>query len=280
MSNWLFATTRLDDASCFFDANGFVGFMNLLAPETFARLRGGVEEAVGAGSLTIGEAEMASNNDCVFAHETILEVMRDRVITEIASHLIGQPIELQHSKFNAKPQSHVGGAVRWHQDFPFYPHTNFDLISCVVHLDDEDEDTGPLRMINGSHRWGPQSHLDGGGAFAYECTGRDRLDEEPSTLLMGQAGLVTFHHVLTMHSSQPKRRSGHRRLLIFQYRAVDAVQLAGVVWRCHGMQVADAVPGPRYARFADGPPIELRGSEGRLIDLFGQFGPALPLKGS
>ena len=277
MSGWTFAPEQIDEAHAYFEENGFVGFRDLLPAGLLQRLRAGVEQAVAEGRLTVGEAEMANNNDCVFAHPAIDEAVRHPLIVQAAERLIGQPIELQHSKFNAKPVNDLGGGeVRWHQDYPFYPHSNFDLISCGIHLDDEDEDAGPLRMINGSHNWGPQSHVREDGSFAYECTGRDDLDRCPSTLLMAPAGTLSFHHALTMHTSAPKRRPGHRRVVIFQYRAMDAVQLAGAVWRCHGMQVADREPGPRYARFTDGRRVELRGMGGRLLDLTGQFAPDAP----
>lgn len=240
-------------------------------------IRAGVEEAVAAARLAIGESEMANNNDCIYAHPSIHAVVRDERIVATAERLIGVPIELQHAKFNAKPSQDTGGGiVHWHQDFPFYPHTNFDMLSCIIHLDDEDEAAGPLRVVNGSHKWGPQSHLDDDGSFAYRYTGNENLESKPITLLTGPAGTISFHHVLTMHGSAPKLRSGHRRLLIFQYRATDAVQLAGVIWRCTGMAVREQVELRRFARFPDGTRVELRGKSSKLVDLFGRYAPDKP----
>ena len=274
MSEWTFLPAQMEEAADYFRTNGFVGFRGLLPAEVIDTIRAGVEEAVDAGRLTIGEEEMANNNDCIYAHPAIGAAVRDQRIVEAAERLIGAPIELQHAKFNAKPAQNMGGgAVLWHQDFPFYPHTNFDMLTCIIHLDDEDEAAGPVRMINGSHQWGPQSHLNADGTFAYGYTGKEDLDAKPSTLLTGPAGTISFHHVLTMHGSAPKTRPGHRRLVIFQYRALDAVQLAGVVWRCQGLQVRGEDPGPRYARLADGRRFELRGIGGRLIDISGQLAP-------
>ena len=33
------------------------------------------------------------------------------------------------------------GLINWHQDYPFFPHTNFDLLAFGIHLDDEDENS-------------------------------------------------------------------------------------------------------------------------------------------
>jgi len=193
----------------------------------------------------------------------------------MARRLVGHPIELQHSKFNAKPLHDKGaGEVNWHQDYAFFPHTNYDLIACLVHLDTEGMDAGPLRCLPGSHKWGPLSHVGPDGRFAYQYTGGKDLSAIPGVHLMGSAGMVTFHHGLTLHTSAPKQRAGHRRFVIFQYRAQDAKQLAGVIWNCHGMQVeADASPKQSLARFPDGSIVELRGIGGRLFDVAGQLKP-------
>lgn len=54
---------------------------------------------------------------------------------------------------------------------------------------------------------------------------------------------------------------------------LDAVELAGVVWKCAGYQVEDRPRTPRVARFADGTTVELRGIGGRLIDMAGAYAP-------
>jgi phytanoyl-CoA hydroxylase len=269
-----FSYAEADKAAAYFDQNGFVAFSDILSPAEVKALTEGVNQASAQGKLTIGDDEMPNNNDCVYAHPIIEETCRNPKLAGMARRLTGHPIELQHSKFNAKPLHDKGaGKVNWHQDFPFYPHTNFDLVSCLIHLDDEAMDAGPLRCIPGSHRWGPMSHVGPDGKFAYQNTQRQDLEEQPSVHLQGKAGMVTFHHCLTMHTSAPKQRAGHRRFVIFQYRAQDAKQLAGVIWKCHGMQVEAPVAAPNMARFADGTRVELRGLGGRIFDVAGQLKP-------
>src|SRR2546427_1983581 len=43
-----------------------------------------------------------------------------------------------------------------------------------------------------------------------------------------RAGGVTIHHVRTVHGSEPNRSDRQRRLLLFQYCALDAFPLLGV----------------------------------------------------
>ena len=273
----LFRNSQVDEAASYYNENGFVAFADLLSPTDLEILRAAIDSAQADGRLRIGEQELASNNDVVLLDPLIKDVCCDPGIVAIARRLTGHPIELQHAKFNAKPVEDVGGGrVAWHQDFPFYPHTNYDMVSCVIHLDDEDSDAGPLKFIPGSHKKGPLSHVRTDGSFAYECTGCADLDRQFGIELTGPAGFVSFHHCLALHSSAPKRRSGHRRLIVFQYRATDAVPLAGVIWRCNGMQVEEQPPVPRVARFPDGTTIDLRGIGGRLYDVGGLLAPDRP----
>jgi phytanoyl-CoA hydroxylase len=267
---WLFSKREVDAAIMCHEEIGFVGFTDLLSSDEFVALRSAVDEAMASGQLTIDDEEMPNNNDCVYADPRIEAAGKNPAIVSTARRLIGHPIELQHSKFNAKPlQDQGAGEVKWHQDYPFYPHSNFDLVACLIHLDDEQEDAGPLKCVPGSHKWGPLSHQKPDGNFAYSCTAWpvEEMEALPSVLLEGKAGMVTFHHALTLHASAPKKRSGHRRFVIFQYRAYDAVQLAGVIWKCNGMQVENRPMLPSIARFPDGRRVELRGLGGRLFDV-------------
>jgi ectoine hydroxylase-related dioxygenase (phytanoyl-CoA dioxygenase family) len=273
----LLSMQDMDAVRRFHDDNGFVSLADVLTPAEFTGLRAAVDAAMADGRLKVSDAELASNNDVVYLDPAFEALARHERIVAVARRLIGHPIELQHAKFNAKPPTASAvGEVAWHQDYPFYPHTNFDLVSCTIHFDDEDEDAGPVRFMPGSHRRGPLSHLDEDGRFAYEIRAPEALDAAKATPVIGLAGFVSFHHALTVHMSQPKRRPGHRRLIVLQYRATDAVQLAGVVWRCNGMQVEDGPALPRKARFTDGAVVDLRGVGGRLFDVSGKFAPDRP----
>ena len=45
-----------------------------------------------------------------------------------------------------------GTAVKYHQDFPFEPHSNEDIMTVLYFLDDVTFDNGPLEVIPGSHK--------------------------------------------------------------------------------------------------------------------------------
>lgn len=265
-----FKLSALEDAFTFYNTNGFVRFTGLLTQGECDSLASAYQEARASGALNYDPKKMANNNDSIYRHKVFENTAKHPAIVQIVHRLFGHRagIELQHSKFNDKPPS-SDATIEWHQDYPFFPHTNFDLLACTIHMDDEDEAKGPLVFIPGSHKWPVLTHL-ADGKFAYRIT--EGVDTTQSAALTCKAWDVTFHHCLSLHASEQNRSSSHRRHLIYQYRAEDAVQLAGVLWQCTGYTVRD---GGRkgYARFPDGTSVEMRGKEGRLIDLFGALAP-------
>ena len=79
------------------------------------------------------------------------EVIRSGRPADYCAELIGPNIRFHHGKVNSKlPGS--GTAVKWHQDFPFEPMTNDDMITCLLFIDDVTLDNGPLEVIPGSHK--------------------------------------------------------------------------------------------------------------------------------
>ena len=60
---------------------------------------------------------------------------------------------------------HVGQHVVCHQDWAFYPHTNDDLCTVSVVLEDMSLDRGGLCYVPGSHRGAVYAHHDASGQF-------------------------------------------------------------------------------------------------------------------
>jgi len=55
------------------------------------------------------------------------EATTDSRMTDCVADLIGPNIKLHHTKINSKLPG-AATTVKWHQDFPFTPHTNDDTI--------------------------------------------------------------------------------------------------------------------------------------------------------
>lgn len=275
--NYLFRDIKdLDAAKEAYDALGFCVFTNLLSDIEVKALTAGVDEAFKAGRFAVAAEDYTANDDAIDAH-AIEQTCKHPKLVEIARTLMNEvPVELQHAKLTAKPvTASEKSEVRWHQDFPYFPHTNFDLLACGIHLDEEDEGSGSLEYVPGTHLEGEKNHLNEKGEFAYYCTEPVTM---PSVRIMAKPGWVFFHHCLTLHRSAAKTNTKSRRIMVFQYRAADAVQLAGAVWKCNGYKVDPTEPEVQMARFPDGTSINVRGKGGRLFDLYNKLAPNQPMK--
>ena len=151
------------------------------------------------------------------AHEGFRSIATHEKLLGCIEDLIGPHIDIQHSKLNMKP-AHVGSVVEWHQDLPFFPQTNDDLVSTLVYLDDATKENGCLEVVPRMHG-SYLEHVDEDGYFTGIIS--QELDG-PRIPLEGQAGSVILMHPLTPHGSLPNRSTKARRTLIFEYRASDS----------------------------------------------------------
>src|SRR5687767_4636140 len=156
-------------------------------------------------------------------------IARHPKLLDALAQLIGPNIRMSHptGKINIKGAQY-GAPVEWHQDWAAYPHTNDDLLSVGIPLDDCMEVNGPLMILPDTHR-GPvyDHHVNG-----VYCGGIDPvesgLDFSKAVALTGGAGMVTLHHVRAVDGSALNRSSVPRRLLLLQYAVVDAWPILGI----------------------------------------------------
>jgi hypothetical protein len=171
-------------------------------------------------------------------HDTFKELARDPRLTGRVAQLIGDDIQLSNSKLAAKPRKKDAGAFDWHQDFAYYTHTNFDLLTVSVALDDSTPENGGMYAVKGSHRLGLLNHTRDGWMIG-ACVEPQYWEGQPDKVapLMTRAGGITIHHCLTLHGSPVNRSGMPRRLVVFQYRAGDCYQMSDHVWDDTGFQV-------------------------------------------
>jgi phytanoyl-CoA hydroxylase len=155
------------------------------------------------------------------AHETFRQLAEDPRALDRIESLIGPAFNLQHSKLNMKPAK-VGSVVEWHQDLAYFPHTNDDLVTTLIYLDDATEENGCLQVLPRHHTHFFR-HTTPEGYFAGMIT-EDITDGRYGrpVPLPAPAGSVIFMHCVTPHSSLPNRSPRSRRTLIFEYRAADS----------------------------------------------------------
>lgn len=153
------------------------------------------------------------------------EVMLDARTVDMVADLVGPDVKFHHCKINLK----LPGArteVAYHQDFAYTPHTNDDIVTALLFLDDIDAENGCLTVVPGSHK-GPMLSLFDGERF----TGAVSADEEKAALARsvactGKAGSVCLMHTKLLHGSAANASAVSRGLYICVYTAADAVPIA------------------------------------------------------
>lgn len=173
-----------------------------------------------------------------------LDALTQSAMIEMLADLIGPDLRFHHSKINSKlPGSET--KVDWHQDFLFDPHSNDDVVTCLLFLGDVASEHGPLLTVPGSHR-GPLHSLWHDGVFTGavdDATGA--ACDQAAVENTGPAGSVLFMHGRVLHASRTNKSDRPRNLLISVIAAADAVPLsANPVPSTHmGMILSGEEPG-------------------------------------
>ena len=153
-----------------------------------------------------------------------LDVVKDNKALDLVSEIFGPNIKHWTNKINLKlPGS--GTEVKFHQDFPFEPHSNEDLMTVLFFLDDVTLENGPLEVVAGSHQ-GPLYSLWHDGIFTGAVS--EEIEAECKTKAIscvGKAGSACLMHSKLMHGSKSNNTKSPRSLFIVSYTAVDAVKL-------------------------------------------------------
>jgi ectoine hydroxylase len=218
-------------------ATGFLAAPGLIPAEWVGRLRDLADEFVERSRRVAASDEafdLAPDHSAERPHVRRLKALVDRhpefwrfasrsLFADIAADLVGADVKFHSSKLNYKWPG-GGEIVKWHQDIPAWPHTNYSLVTLGIHLDDVAAAQGPLTCIPGSHDGPIFDHRDAAGAWTGTIAEADmrRVDSAAAEDLTGPAGTVIAIHCRTLHSSRANRTSRVRPLPLFIYSAADA----------------------------------------------------------
>ena len=168
-------------------------------------------------------------NSPIDFHEEYWAFASQGPFVEVAQDLLGPDVKFHHSKLNFK-WSGGGEEVKWHQDIQFWPHTNYDVLTLGVYLEDVAEDMAAMGIIPGSHE-GPLFDLYD---HAGQWTGNIRDEEIPhigvehAEYLGGPAGTITVHNCRAIHGSPPNHSPNPRPLLLCAYSRADALPITNL----------------------------------------------------
>ncbi len=171
---------------------------------------------------TAEKAGLRRVNAPVEVSQACYEAMASSRMTNCVADLIGPNVKFHHSKINSKLP---GGAtaVKWHQDFPFTPHSNDDVITALLMVDEVTDENGPLEVVAGSHK-GAIHGLWHDGVFTGAVADEVAEDSQSRAVkCTGPAGAVCLMHTRLLHGSAPNLSKMPRTLLICVYSAEDAI---------------------------------------------------------
>lgn len=155
----------------------------------------------------------------------------------------------------------TGGALKWHQDYSYWPLAQPNAVTAWIALDDVDVTNGAMQMARASHLRGEYLPAVFGTGAVY---GRDK---RPSSMpAMGQpedegmdievismkAGEVSFHHSMTWHSSGPNVSERPRRAHVIRYVSDGTVWLGERRYEFNytdlelGLRPGDRMSGPYF----------------------------------
>lgn len=221
---------------------GFLYFNDVLSQDEVEELRQACEDPriTGLRSQKDYETKTVHSLGITALHPAFLKLAKHPAIVAKLKALLGDDIELQHSKLATKPPTKGVGIFAWHQDYAYYPHTNTDLLSVMIMLDDATPENGCMQMVKGSHKLGLLNHAVDG-RFTGECQ-ESRYWEQPSdpgdvVYVTPKTGGISIHHGLTLHGSDANASGKPRRGIVFSYRAADAYQLADTLFDDTGLLI-------------------------------------------
>lgn len=151
--------------------------------------------------------------------DSYFRCMADSRMTDMTADLIGPNVKCHHSRIDAEEDD-----GRWRQDFLLTPHSNDDMVSAVLFLDEVTEENAAIEVVAGSHR-GELHTLWHGGQFTGAVEESVAADSHKRALkCAGPAGSCCFVHGRLLHGSGP----GPFRLALFTtvYTAEDAIPLS------------------------------------------------------
>ena len=182
--------------------------------ELLGKGRSDADDVASSGRVAEMAAAVSSIHDVQYHSAYFMRVITDARLTGGVAQLIGDNVQLHHTKYHVKPPA-FGAPFPMHQDYPYFPHEAHTMLAAAVHIDAADVENGCLCVVPGSHKLGPLPHRTDGHHFL-------PLSEWPlerAIACEAEAGDVLMLNYLTVHGSYLNRSPRPRRLLLVQMRS-------------------------------------------------------------
>jgi len=146
-------------------------------------------------------------------------------VADMVADVIGPNVKFHHCKINLKLPG-TNTEVGYHQDFAYTPHTNDDIVTALIFIDEVTAENGALMVVPGSHK-GPIHSLFENDRFTGSIEDGTAAGLKAKQVpAIGPAGSVCLMHTRLCHGSEANRSQRPRGLYICVYSAADAFPLA------------------------------------------------------
>ena len=196
-----------------FKRDGFTLFPRMLDPAWIREMRDGFEELEGRIPNADGSRPSAITNLLEHKPEPVLRALSNERLLDFAEMLVGPHVQLESITFRRTPPEPEkdGAALGFHRDmFAFFPEDGVYhrplLFNALSYLQDLTDETGPLRIIPGSHmralRMSPEEA---------------RRPHPEEVIVYPKAGDTAVFHCSMLHSGSPNRSSDYRYLFFLTF---------------------------------------------------------------
>lgn len=223
----------------FYFENGYLAAQDLIPQDVIETLRTATRDLVDeSANLTASNDRFDLSPDhsaqeprprriraAVDQHPAYWKFASSPLMTDIAADLVGPDVKFHSSKLNFKWPG--GDEIKWHQDIPAWPHSNFSPVTIGIYLEDVATADGPLAAIPGSQDRELFDHFGEDGSWTGYIADRDlasvALDSADD--MEGPAGTLAIVNCRTIHGSKRNTGNHARPLLLNVYSSADAFAL-------------------------------------------------------
>ena len=217
---------------------GFLVLEGIIPPDWVTRLRAATDELIERSrgvtrpdaiwDLEPGHSaehpRLRRVSNPVEQHPAFWDYVSNSFLVDVVCDLLGPDVKFHHSKLNFK-WARGGTEVKWHQDIPFWPHTNYSPLTVGSYIYDCSAQQGPVGFVPGSHDGPIYEHYGADGQWVGCLSDADarRAGVERACYAVAPAGSITIHNSRTIHGSQPNESDLGRPLLLYTLSCADAM---------------------------------------------------------
>ena len=199
-----------------FERDGFVFPVPVLTPQETRSFRDRLETYEGEVGHPI-QSNMRHNVHLLFTWAN--ELVRHPTVLDAVEDVLGPNLRCWITNFFIK-EANDPAFVSWHQDSTYWGLEPNDVVTAWIALSDVPHESGPMKMVPGSHKWDQLPHVDTFDENNLLSRGQEievEVKEEDGVEVPLKAGQMSLHHIRTVHGSGPNRHDDRRIGLAIRY---------------------------------------------------------------